>query len=49
MQLWHGTYHSVDYYWIVTQNSGLCLSPVSACNVKLGLDVEREISPANFL
>lgn len=39
MQQWHGAYHTLDYYWILRQNSGLYLSPLRACNVKLGLGV----------
>lgn len=42
MQLWHGAYHSLDYYWILRHNSGLYLSPPDACNVKLGLDVDNQ-------
>lgn len=44
MQLWHGAYPSLDYYWILRQNSALYLSPLDACNVKLGLDVENQIN-----
>lgn len=44
MQLWHGAYHSLDYYWILRQNSGLYFSPLHACNIKLGLDVEDQIN-----
>lgn len=50
MQLWHGAYHSLDYYWILRHNSGLYLSPLDAYDVKLGLDVENQIkSTAIFL
>lgn len=45
MQLWHGAYHSLDYYWIPRHNSGLRLAPLEVSyNVKLGFDVENQIN-----
>ncbi len=44
MQPWRAAYHSLDYYWILRQNSGFCLCLLDVCNVKLGLDAENEIS-----